>query len=180
MFCNLDLYLVLSLLYGTQVYSFAAIPAICRLSLKQCLCAVFFIAAKLWAERSYFAVLLVFYNSRNLNCFGALFLRPEEEYWRSPFLNQFFWSEFCSGKWNIKNLEWFCCWTKWRVERKESGCLFISLVSREQKIEVWKKFCKRAIFFVHVRHFKAVFFSFYCLEFWLWFCLIFRLVVVVV
>ena len=30
-FFNLDLYLFLSLLYGTQVYSFAAIPAICRL-----------------------------------------------------------------------------------------------------------------------------------------------------
>ena len=32
-FFNLDLYLFLSLLYGTQVYSFAAIPAICRLCL---------------------------------------------------------------------------------------------------------------------------------------------------
>ena len=30
-FFNLDLYLFLSLLYGTQVYSFAAIPAMCRL-----------------------------------------------------------------------------------------------------------------------------------------------------
>ena len=30
-FFNLDLYLFLSLLYGTQVHSFAAIPAICRL-----------------------------------------------------------------------------------------------------------------------------------------------------
>ena len=28
----------------------------------------------------------VFYNSKNLNCIGALsFLRLEEEYWRSPF-----------------------------------------------------------------------------------------------
>ena len=32
-FLNLDLYLFLSLLYGTQVYSFAAIPAVCRLFL---------------------------------------------------------------------------------------------------------------------------------------------------
>ena len=31
-------------------------------------------------------LLLVFYNSKNLNCFGALsFLRLEEEYWRSLF-----------------------------------------------------------------------------------------------
>ena len=29
---------------------------------------------------------------------------------------------------------------KWRVERKESGFLFISLFSREQEIEVWKIF----------------------------------------
>ena len=29
------------------------------------------------------------------------------------FLNQFYWSEFWSGKWNTwKNLEWFWCWTK--------------------------------------------------------------------
>ena len=31
-------------------------------------------------------LLLVFYNSKNFNCIGALsFLRLEEEYWRSPF-----------------------------------------------------------------------------------------------
>ena len=31
-------------------------------------------------------LLLVFYNSKNLNCIGALsFLRLEEDYWRSPF-----------------------------------------------------------------------------------------------
>ena len=30
--------------------------------------------------------IVVFYNSKNLNCIGALsFLRLEEEYWRSPF-----------------------------------------------------------------------------------------------
>ena len=32
---------------------------------------------------------------KNLNCIGELFLlRLEEEYWRSPFFNQFYWSEF--------------------------------------------------------------------------------------
>ena len=25
---------------------------------------------------------------------GAVFLRLEEEYWRSPFFNQFYWSDF--------------------------------------------------------------------------------------
>ena len=39
-------------------------------------------------------LLLVFYNSKNLNCFGVVFLRLEEEYWRSPFFNQFYWSGF--------------------------------------------------------------------------------------
>ena len=40
-------------------------------------------------------LLLVFYNSKNLNCIGVLsFLRLEEEYWRSPFFIQFYWSEF--------------------------------------------------------------------------------------
>ena len=33
-------------------------------------------------------LLLVFYNSKNLNCIGSpSFLRLEEEYWRSPFFN---------------------------------------------------------------------------------------------
>ena len=32
----------------------------------------------------------IFYNSKNLNCIGALsFLRLKEEYWRSPFLTNF-------------------------------------------------------------------------------------------
>ena len=45
--------------------------------------------------RSYF-----FYNSKNMNCIGVLsflLLRLEEEYWRSPFLNQFYWSDFEVG-----------------------------------------------------------------------------------
>ena len=92
---------------------------------------------------------------------GAVFLRLEENYWRSPFFNQFYWSQFWSGKWNTwRNLESICRWTKWRVERKESGFLLISLFSREREIEEWKKFCKRAEFFVHVRHLKVVFFIF--------------------
>ena len=47
------------------------------------------------AENIIVGLLLVFYNSKNFNCIGALsFLRIEEEYWRSPFFNQFYWSEF--------------------------------------------------------------------------------------
>ena len=56
------------------------------------------------------------------------------------FLNQFYWSIYGSGKWNTwKNLEWCCCWTKWRVEWKYSGFLFISLFSRDREMELWKK-----------------------------------------
>ena len=35
-----------------------------------------------------------------MNCIGALsflLLRLEEEYWRSPFFNQFYWSDFEAG-----------------------------------------------------------------------------------
>ena len=28
---------------------------------------------------------------------GAVFLRLEEEYWRSPFFNRFYWSDFEAG-----------------------------------------------------------------------------------
>ena len=42
-FFNLDLYLLLSLLYGTQVYSFAAIPAICRLCSIFEVCLIFYL-----------------------------------------------------------------------------------------------------------------------------------------
>ena len=93
-FSNLDLYLFPSLLYSTQVYSFAAVPAICWLCLQ-------FKEFELY--------------------WGAVFLRLEEEYWRSPFFNQFYWSDFWSGKWNAwKNLD-FGAEQKWRAERKESG-----------------------------------------------------------
>ena len=50
------------------------------------------------------AICRFFCNSKNLNCIGALLsLRLEEEYWRSPFFNQFeagnetrkkIWSDF--------------------------------------------------------------------------------------
>ena len=42
-------------------------------------------------------LLLVFYNSKNLNCIGVVFLRLEEEYWRSPFLINFIGVIFEAG-----------------------------------------------------------------------------------
>ena len=57
-------------------------------------CFTIFISREAIAE-AIIGLLLVFYNSKNLNCIGALsFLRFEEEYWRSPFFNQFYWSDF--------------------------------------------------------------------------------------
>ena len=59
---------------------------------------LFIIAAKVCVERSYSAVLLVFSQFKKLKCIGALsfydtersngnlFLRLEEEYWRSVFV----------------------------------------------------------------------------------------------
>ena len=58
------------------------------------------------------------------------------------------WSDFVAEQ----NEEW---------SEKRVVFLFISLFSREREIEVSKKICKREKFFVHVRHFKAVFFRFF-------------------
>ena len=79
----------------------------------------------------------------------AVFLRLEEEYWRSPFFNQFYWSDFWSGKWNAwKNLEWFWCWTKWRAERKETGFCSYRCFWESEKLMCAKIFSKRAKFFL--------------------------------
>ena len=45
---------------------------------------------------------------------------------------------------------------KWNEEWSEKSAVFC----REREIEVWKKFCKRAKFSVHLRHFQAVSFIF--------------------
>ena len=85
------------------------------------------------------ALLLVLLQFKEFELYwGAVVLRLEEEYWRSPFfLNQFYWSEFWNGKWNTwKNLEWFVCWTKVKSGAKRECLLFISLFSREWEIEV--------------------------------------------
>ena len=88
-----------------------------------------------------------------------------EEYWRSPFLNDFYWSEFWSRKWiTWKNFEWFCCWTKWRVERKESGFLILSLVYREREIEVWKNAVGEQFFLFTCGVLQQFFFQFFWLR----------------
>ena len=68
---------------------------------------------------------------------GAVFLRLEQEYWRSPFLNQFSGVIFVAGNetrekiWSVfvaeQNEEW---------SEKRVVVLFISLFSREREIEV--------------------------------------------
>ena len=67
-------------------------------------------------------LLFVFYNSKNLNCFGALsFLRLEEEYWRSPFLIDFIGVVFEAGN-ETREKSWsdFGAEQKWIAERKEN------------------------------------------------------------
>ena len=105
-------------------------------------------------------LLVFFYNSKNLNCIGALsFLRLEEEYWRSSFFKSIL-------------LEWFLKRETKRVkkfgvifvlnkseERSENRVVFVHTVVFE-RARNWcvKKFSlSERNFFVHVRLLKAVF-----------------------
>ena len=84
----------------------------------------------------------IFYNSKNLNCIGALsFYDSKRIIGEVLFFNQFFWSDFWSGKWNAWKI-WsdFGAEQTWRTERKESGFLFIPLFLREREYYVWKNF----------------------------------------
>ena len=77
------------------------------------------------------------------------------------FFNQFYWCDIWSGKWNAwKNLEWFWRWTKVKSGAKREWFLFIPLFLRERQIDVKKFSLSERNFLVHVRHFKAVYFSF--------------------
>ena len=94
-----------------------------------------------------------------------MFLRLEEEYWRSPFLINFIgvnseagnetrekiWSDFVAEQ----NEEW--------SEKRVVFCSYCCFLERD-KLRCEKKFCKRVKFFVHVRHFKAVFFPFFVVK----------------
>ena len=68
---------------------------------------------------------------------GAVFLRLEQEYWRSPFLNQFSGVIFVAGNETREKI-----WIDFVAEQKEEWSenrvvfLFISLFTRERKNEV--------------------------------------------
>ena len=108
-------------------------------------------------------------------CLWVLFLRLEEALLFSVFmtrrrvLEKSFFNHFLTKCWSRswkawKILEWFGCWTKLNSgAKKRVRFLFILLFSRERKIEMWKKFCKRANFSVHLQLFKTVFIYFFCL-----------------
>ena len=121
----------------------------------------------------YYSAPIFFYYSKNLNCIGALsFLRLEEEYWRSPFFNQFYWSDFWSGKWNAcKSLEWFWCWTKVNSGAKREWFCSYRCFWESEKLMCEKIFSKRAkFFFCSHAAFKSSFFAtFGGYEIWLWY-----------
>ena len=83
--------------------------------------------------------ILIFYDSKNLNCIGVLsFYDSKRSIGEVLFLNQFYWSDFWSGKWNAwKN---FLGWTKVKSGAKSERFLFIPLFLRERKIELLKNF----------------------------------------
>ena len=119
---NLDLYLFLSLLYGTQVYSFSAILAICR---------------------------LCFYNSKNLSYIGVLsFYDSKRSIGEVLFLNQFIGVIFEAGN-ETREKIWsdFGAEQKWRAERKESDFCSYRCLWESEKLTCEKIFSKRAKFF---------------------------------
>ena len=90
--------------------------------------------------------LLVFYNSKNLSCIGALsFYDSKRSIGEVLFFNQFYWSDFWSGKWNLrKKLEWFWCWIK--VKSGASGFCLYRCFWESEKLMCKKIFSKRAKF----------------------------------
>ena len=55
----------------------------------------FFINSRTVIAGAIIGLHLVFLQFKEFELYwGAVFLRLEEEYWRSPFFNQFYWSEF--------------------------------------------------------------------------------------
>ena len=129
------------------------------------------IAALIFSAAYYSAPIFLQFKEFELY-WGAVFLRLEEEYWRSPFydskrsigvlfFNQFYWSDFWSGIWNAwKNLEWFWCWTEVKSGAKREWFLFIPLFLREREIDVWKNFLKASETFLFTCCILKQFFSF--------------------
>ena len=111
---------------------------------------------------------------------GDVFLRLEEEYWRSPFLITFIGMHFEAGN---ETREKF--WRDFVAEQNEqwsekSGFLFISLCSREREIEAWKNYVSERNFLFTRGILKHFFFSFFLVKrfddfvlilgwFWWWF-----------
>ena len=97
-------------------------------------------------------LLLVFYNSKNLNCIGALsFYDSKRSIGEVLFFNQFYWSDFWSGKWNLrKKLEWF--WCRIKVMSGASGFCSYRCFWESEKLMCKKfslserNFCSRAAF----------------------------------
>ena len=114
----------------------------------------------------------LFYNSKNLNCIGALSFFTIQRIWivlgrylydstRSIgevlFLNQFYSSDFWSGKLSAwKNFEWFWSWVKVKSEAKKMLFSYRCFWESE-KLRCEKIFSKRRNFFVHVRLLKEFF-----------------------
>ena len=107
--------------------------------------------------RSYF-----FYNSKNLNCIGALsFYDSKGSIGEVLFFNQFYWSDFWSGKWNAwNNLElnpgvhhsWFSSRKKsceqprvavcllsmmWTIPRQFLDCLLLQVIRVRCRVQWW-------------------------------------------
>ena len=81
-----------------------------------------------------------FYDSKR-SIGEVLFIMTRRGVLEKSFFNQFYWSEFWSGKWNAwKNLEWFWGWTKVKSGAKREWFLFTPLFLREREIDVWKNF----------------------------------------
>ena len=77
------------------------------------------------------------------------------------FFNQFYWSDFWSGKWKAwNNLEWFWRWIKVKSGAKREWFLFILLFLREREIDVWKNFLQESEIFLITYDILKKFFSF--------------------
>ena len=121
----------------------------------------------------YYSAPIFFYNSKNLNCIGVLCFYDSKRtigevlfttrrgVLEKSFFNQFYWSDFFSGKWNAWNiLEWLWCWTKVKSGAKREWFLFIPLFLREREIDVWKIFLWASEIFLITCGILKQFFSF--------------------
>ena len=109
-------------------------------------------------------LLLVFYNSKNLNCIGALcFYDSKRSIGEVLFLFNFIGVIFEAGN-ETREKIWSDFLAEQNEERSEkSGFCSYRCVLESEKLRCEKN-SKRAKFFVHVRHFIAGFFQFFWLR----------------